>query len=256
MSTSDTVNQLLTVNKRLASYFATGIAATAEGALKQGARASDYAEQYVQNVHGTRVPALGAEGSYFVGVNVPGTPIIDTAALTAFAATTPTMIIFNGNATGGKSIFPTRFRTTVVAPGASGTEWSWQWLIDTGNRYSSGGTALTLNNTNIATNTASQATIRFGALTATAANASRIVASGKGRTVIKVAGDEYTFEFGNSAPVAGAGMPTEGTLQLTKTWQLPPIEIPPQMSLLWYEYGASQATAASFDFIGFEYVER
>jgi hypothetical protein len=208
-------------------------------------------------LHGMRTPPLVDEGVYWTGMNVPQTALLDTAALTAFVATTPTMVVFNNNPTGGKSLYPTRFRCSVSAAGTSGTNWLWQWLIDTGNRWTSGGTALTLANTNInASNTTSGAVIHFGAVTAPAANASRIVGAGVGRTVIKVIGDEYTFEFGNSGPVSGAGMPTDGTLQLTKTWHVPAVVIPPQCSLVWYEYAASQGTAAQFDNIAFEYVER
>lgn len=256
MSTSDTVNQLLTANARLSAYFSVGKGAVAEGALIQGARSSIYSEQFVQNLMGTRTPALTDEGSYFTAMNVPQTAILDTAALTAFAATTPTMVVFNNNAVGGRSLYPTRFRCSVSAAGTSGTNWLWQWLIDTGNRKTSGGTVLTNANCNIGTTVASGCIATFGAITAPAANASRIIGAGVGRTVIKVIGDEYTFEFGNSAPVAGAGMPTDGTLQLTKTWQVPPVVIPPQCSLLWYEYGASQGTAAQFDNIAFEWTER
>lgn len=257
MSTSDTVNQLLTVNKQLAANFSVGRSATAEGTLTQGARCSPYAEAFMQNITGVRTPAFADEGSYFTFMNVPQTAIVDTAALTAFAATTPTMVVFNSNTVAsGKTLYLQRFRCSVSAAGTSGTNWLWQWLLDTGNRWTSGGTLLTEANLNINATQASGAVIHFGAVTAPAANASRIVGAGVGRTVIKVIGDEYTFEFGNSAPVAGAGMPTDGTLQLTKTWQVPPLVIPPQCSALWYEYGASQGTAAQFDNIAVELVAR
>lgn len=256
MSTSDTTNPLLTTNRGLGSYLTKGRSATDEGQLEYP-RGMPYGEQAVQNIMGARVPALADEGSYWTAMNVPQTAILDTAALTAFVATTPTMVVFNNNPVGGRSLYPTRFRCSVSAAGTSGTNWLWQWLVDTGNRWTSGGTLLTLANPNVnVLNTASGAVIHFGAVTAPAANASRIIGAGVGRTVIKVIGDEYTFEFGNSAPVAGAGMPTDGTLQLTKTWQVPPVVIPPQCSLLWYEYAASQGTAAQFDNIGFEFIER
>jgi hypothetical protein len=75
------------------------------------------------------------------------------------------------------------------------------------------------------------------------------------RTVIKVIGDETIFEFGNTA-TKSVGMPTDGTLQLSKTCSVPAIALPPQCSLLYYEYGASQGTAAQFDMLVLEYVER
>ncbi len=255
MSTSETVTPRLTGNKQLATWLATGRAQGTEGGLLYP-RSSLYGEQFVQNVHGVRVPAIVDEGSYWVQTNVPGTPIIDTAALTAFAATTPTMVLFNNNPTGGRSIYPTRFKVQVSAAGTSGTNWLNQWIVDTGNRYTSGGTLLTVANPNLGVlTTGSGGVAHFGAITAPAANASRIIAASEMRTVIKVIGDEYTFEFGGSAP-SSVGMPTDGTLQLHRTMQLPPIVLAPQQSLLWYEYAASQGTAASFDYIQLEYIER
>lgn len=256
MSTSDTTNALLTANRYVGTSGQTAArSATAEGQLEYP-RGLPYGEAAVQSLMGLRTPALADEGSYFVAANVPQTAVVDTAALTAFAATTPTLVCFNNNAVGGKSLYPTRLRMSVTAAGTNGTNWLWQWLVDTGNRKTSGGTVLTVASPNLnVLNTASGAITTFGAITAPAANASRIIGAGVGRTVIKVAGDEYTFEFGSSAP-ASAGMPTDGTLQLTKTYHVAPVVIPPQCSLVFYEYAASQSVAASFDNIMFEYIER
>jgi len=257
MSSSDTVNPIFTVNRQLASYFTVGKSATSEGAQSQAPRCSPYSELMVQSVWGGKVPGLADEGSLWVATNVPGTPIIDTAALTAFAATTPTMVIFNGNTVASnKFLYPLRFKAQVTAAGTNGTNWLGQWLIDTGNRYTSGGTTLTLANTNLGVaNTTTAAVVKFGAITAPAANASRIIHSAGYRTVIKVIGDVIDFRFGETAPVA-TGMPLEGTTQLYQTVPLPALAIPPQCSLLWYEYAASQSVAASFDYLQLEYVER
>lgn len=256
MSTSDTTNALLTVNRQLAQYFALGRSAGAENALLFP-RGNPFGEQVVQSAYGARPLGLPDEGSYWVACNVPQTAIADTAALTAFAATTPTMVLFNGNSVAsGKFVYPVRFRCTVAAAGTNGTNWLSQWLVDTGNRVTSGGTALTKANTNISNSGTSGATVTFGAITATAATASRIISPHQGRTVIKVIGDEYVFEFGASTPAPATGMASEGTLQLQRLFHVPPVALPPQCSLLWYEYAASQSVAATFDNIAFEYIER
>ncbi len=256
MSTSDTVNQLLTTNRQLASYFTTGRSASAETGLVTP-RGNPYGEQVVQTAFGSKVPGLADEGSYWVATNTPQTAIADAAALTAFAATTPTMVLFNANSVASnKWIYPVRFRLSVAAAGTNGTNWLMQWLVDSGNRVSSGGTALTKANVNMSVTATSGLTATFGAITATAATASRIISASLGRTVIKVIGDEYVFEFGSTAPAPATGMPSEGTLQLQKLFQLPPVAIPPQTSLLWYEYAASQSVAATFDNIVLEYIER
>jgi hypothetical protein len=255
MSTSDTTNALLTMNRQLASYFTTGRSATSEGQLMYP-RGMPYGEQAMVSMHGAKLWALADEGSYFVARNAPGTAIADTAALTSFAATTPTMTLFNGNATGGKSIYVHRFSLDVAAAGTNGTNWAGQWLIDTGNRYSSGGTALTVSNTNLGHNVASGLTATFGAITASAASGTvRTLCGWRGRTVIKVIGDQYVFEFGASTPVA-TGMPLEGTTQLHRVFAMPALIIPPQCTALWYEYAASQSVAATFDNIHVDFSER
>jgi hypothetical protein len=256
MSTSDTTNSLLTANRQLASYFTQGRSASAENGLVFP-RGNAYGEQVVQLAYGSKLTGLADEGSLFVATNTPQTAIADTAALTAFAATTPTMIVFNSNSVASnKFIYPQRFRMSVAAAGTNGTNWLTQWLVDTGNRLTSGGTTLTGKSVNPNVTTSSGATITFGAITATAATASKIVSASLGRTVIKVVGDEYTWEFGSSAPASATGMPSDGTLQLQKLFQLPAIAIPPQCSLLFYEYAASQSVAATFDNIVLEYIER
>lgn len=256
MSNSDTTNALLTAGDQLAVYQTTGRSAGVEG-YQVFPRSTVYGEQYVQPLFGARNPLLAKDGSLFVATNTPGTPIADTAALTGFVATTPTMVLFNGNTVASnRYVYPLRFKAQVTAAGTNGTNWLGQWLIDTGNRYTSGGSSLTIVNPNLSVaNSASNVTLKFGAITAPAANASRVVHSAGYRTVIKVIGDIITFEFGGSTPVM-PGMPTEGTTQLTQTLNLPALAIPPQCSLLWYEYAASQSVAATFDYLQFEYVER
>jgi hypothetical protein len=255
MSTSDTTNALLTGDDQLATWLTTGKGGTVEGGFAYP-RGSLYGEAMVQNLHGTRIPMLGREGSYWCASNTLGTAITGQN-VAAFGATTPALILFNGNSVGSnKYIYPTRFQCSVVAVGTTSSNWDSQWLVDTGNRLSSGGTALTPKSPNLnVLNTATGAVVTMGAPTGTAANASRVVSVMRVRTVIKVAGDRYEVQFGQSVPAA-TGMPLEGTTQLHTIHQVPSIAIPPQCSLLWYEYGASQAAASSFDSIQLEWVER
>lgn len=254
MSTSDTINSLLTANEQLAGYQTVGRGKTAEGQL-QFPRGSAYGETVMQSLHGTKVPLLAAEGSYWTASNVPGTPITN-GIVTGFVATTPTLVLFNSNPVGGKTIYPVRFKTQKVAAGASSTDYQGQWIVDTGNRKTSGGTVLTAASPNLAVlNTSTGAIITMGAITAPAANASRIIHAQKYRSVIPVASDRYSFEFGGSTPIS-SGMPLEGTLQADLVFQCAPVALPPQCSLLWYAYGTAMGTADSLDFSTFEYVER
>jgi hypothetical protein len=218
-------------------------------------RCTTYGEPMTVSVYGSRTPDLAREGSRWVVTNVPGTAIVDPNA-SGFVTTTPCFLLANTNPVGGRWIYPVRLKMTVTAAGTSSTNFDTQWYVDTGNRYTSGGTALTPVNPNLnVLNTLTGAVVHFGAITATAANAQRLIHACRERTVIKVIGDEYTWEFGHTT-AASIGMPTDGTLQLTKTELVTPVALPPQSSLLFYEYGASQGTAAQFDMIVFEYDER
>lgn len=232
---------------------------TLPGAGTEGTQAIErlgkYGEPMVQSVYGSRLHVPATEGSMFTAVNpTAGTGIIDTAALTAFVTTTPTMVVVNNNAAGGKSLYLESLRLNVTAAGASGTNWAWAMYVDTGNRYSSGGSTITPVNVNIGQSSATGALVYFGAITATAANAQRKIAASPGRTVIKVVGDEYRYVFGDASPGV-IGMPMEGTLQIQRTFHVPPVVIPPQTSFCFYEWGASQGTAAGFEF-QLNYIER
>lgn len=252
---SQDVNNIVVADDQLALALTIGKSATVEG-TPQYMRSSVYGEAIVHSLHGTRTPMLAREGSLWVQTNVPGTPITN-GIVTGFVATTPTLVLFNNNSVAsGRYIYPLRCKQQVVAVGATSSDWQGQWILDTGNRWTSGGTLLTVASPNLnVPNTLSGAVIHQGALVAPAANASRIIHSAKYRSVLKVASDVLQFEFGGSTP-STPGMPIEGTLQLNQVMQLPAIALPPQCSLLWYSYGTAMGTADSFDFTQFEYVER
>lgn len=253
MSASDTINALLTQNEQLAEWMSTGKSAGVEG-YPVYPRDSAFGEQFVQNITGVRTPATAREGSQWVCTNTQGTPILD-AVQTAFSATAPTLCIFNNNPLGGKIIYVERVRVTVVAVGASSTNMLSRWIVDTTNRFTSGGSPLTPTNPNTGVLAAATgAIINFGALLAPAATAPRVISVAQVRVVIPSAGDEYTFEFGNSAPISVGMQDVAG--QLSKTIPVVAVPLYPQQSLLWYEFGAAMGTARSFDNIQVEYRER
>ena len=217
-------------------------------------RTGRYGDVMVQTLSGAKTVPVAEEGSYYTAINATaGTGIADTAGNVSFVTTTPTMVLFNGNATTqssgapGKSVYLDYLVLRATAAGTNGTTWATSQYVDTGNRWSSGGTAITPANVAIGSGNVSNAVIHFGAITATAANAQRQICAQMVRTVLKVIGDVTVFDYGGTTPV-GAGMPQEGTLQLTAVIKCPPIVIPPQCSWCFYEWGASQSVAASFEF--------
>ena len=255
MSTSDTVNPLLTVNEQMAAWYTVGRSASVEGSLVVP-RSTAYGEQMFIDMYGTRTPYAARSGERWTTANTQGTPIVD-GNQASFSATAPVMTIFNNNAVGGAWIYPVRLKMVVVAVGTSSTNLQGRWILDTGNRYSSGGSALTPTNANPqVTATKTGAVINFGAITATAASGTqRTINLHQMRVVIPSAGDEYTYEFGNSAPRSAAGA-ADAAGQLCKDEHVCPIGIPPQFTLLLYHFSGSQAAARSFDHIDFQHDER
>lgn len=256
MANGDTSQPIPTANDQLAfaAQSGGGKSAGTEGYTVYD-RHSQYGEGIVQALHGARTPMLAREGSRFVVTNVPGTPITDGNA-SGFVTTTPVLALVNNNPVGGKWIYPVRFKMTATATGASSSNIDALWYVDTGNRYASGATALTPVSPNLnVSSTLTGAKAYFGAITAAAANAQRLIACDRLRTVIRVIGDEYLWEFGASTQKS-VGMATDGSAQVSKTVNVVAVALPPQSSLLLYVYGASQGTAGTWDMIELEYDER
>lgn len=199
---------------------------------------------------GSKLHALADQGSYFTACNAtPGTALASVAAEASFAATKTLLLIRNGTSA-TKRICMDFIKLQVAAAGTNGTNYNLVLTGDkNGSRYSSGGTALTAVNTNLASTTSSGvAELYFGAVTTTAAtSAVRTLWHSPVRTVIKVVGDQYLLNFG-----AAAGMPTAstimaGTAQASFQLSLPPVVLGPGDSMMLHEWAASQDTAATYE---------
>jgi hypothetical protein len=241
---------------QLAQWLTQGRAAAAEAGAAY-LRSSQMGELMVQSLYGVTTPMLAREGSYWIATNAQGTAINDGNQSSFSATAGCTLCIFNNNSVAsGKYIYPRRLKVVVVAVGTSSTNVIARWVIDSGNRFTSGGTALTITNPNLnVLTTATGAVANFGALTTAAATSgARTVYNGQVRVVVPSAGDEYTFEFGNSSPRSVGMIDVAG--QFAKNEQVPAIALPPQCSLLLHTFSASQAAARSYDNIMLEYIER
>lgn len=214
-------------------------------------RTSRYMEPYVQAVSGSKTYPLADEGSYFVATNATlGTALSGTAAPTAYSATVALMTMFNtvsSSAALGKSIYLDFIEIQVRAAGTNGTNFQYAMVLDQGNRFASGGTAITPVSPNSISAATSLATLNFGAITASAASAARRVKHGQIRSVIKVIGDVYTFTFGQSN-ASMSGMVLEGTAQAHVPIHCPPVVIGPNTTFLLSEIAASQSVAATYEF--------
>lgn len=215
------------------------------------ARAGKYGEAYGIGLGGKEWP-LSDEGSYYTARDAtPGTGKI-SGVVTTFVETTPYLIIYNGSTS--LSIYPQfiRFHVTVVSTNSTRVQFT--TAIDTGNRFSSGGAALTLQNTNMNSPNASQAVINTGVLVATTATANRRVLDHVNfRGSIDVVEDSYELVFGPNDGPGNGGSRVATVADLSK--QHSPVVIGPGQSFLLYEWSTSQSVGITMETtIG--YVER
>ena len=227
-------------------------------------RINQWAEQIVSPLNSL---SMATEGStYSSNTPTPGTGIpVTTATATTFVATAPAFLIRNTDQVGAKDVIIRRLRLIAASAGVGLTSLEGLVVIDTEDRYVSGGA---LNGPTVSGNSLVTGNLRADLQSAGIAqirNASTaIVASAAGsgtrthsrvklRTGIPVLGDVYTLAFG-AEPAAELG-PLSGTAAQGITHSMPALVIPPQTSALIYLWGPAMTTAPTFEVI-VEHVER
>ena len=205
---------------------------------------------------GGRDTAFADAGNYFFAMTpTPGTGIISGGSVQAFTETTPYLVLYNGNVGGGPNIYPMFMRTHVTVVGATaGVALFYTFTLDTGNRYTSGGTALTIANTNMANANSSLATINVGAITASAASGSRrVVEHVKVKdTVVPVVHDTIVFTWGSPSGTPTSSVAGNSTTPTYTSVSLCPMVIGPGQSMVVVRWGASNTTGETNEFqLGF-----
>lgn len=211
-----------------------------------GNRGGRYGEQYVKS--DGSAPFYADEGTYWAAANAVGTPTAASAA-TALVATTPYIVIFNNNSVvSGTRIYLDFIKLVCTTAGASGTAVAFVAQTDTGNRFTSGGTPYTPVNVNrdAPASLSTGAVINVGAVTATAATASRNVAQDETlRSTIIIVNDKFLFDFAGR----GASMASSQAATLSNFYvPCPPVVIGPQQSFLlnlWMPSGSASTFATS-----------
>lgn len=188
------------------------------------------------------------EGSRFVSINpTAGTGILGHAAPTTFDETKAYLYVYNS---GTKNVILVNLRLIDTAVSVGGTRIQFNQTLDVGNKFVSGGTALTTNNTNGGVTTGTSATTTAGAVILGTATAQRRLL---GNQVVKganidVVWDQIEFVFGSTGGSQG-GVVTPTTTAQWFTVQCPAVSIPPGWGWALYQWAASQSTGPTYEVI-------
>lgn len=194
---------------------------------------------------------LADEGAYFTAVNpTPGTGIIH-ALTTAWSATAALLCLRNTDAEGAKRIYLDYVKLMCLgtAPTAT-TSIRLAITIDNTNRYSSGGTAITPQNVNMDSASATVAALNFGAVVLTAASGSvrqiaREAQPNRAAPAL-VNGDTFFYNFGQttSESLGIVGSATPATAPQNVTAAMPPVIMGGGDSFNFHLYYPGAATTA------------
>lgn len=205
---------------------------------------------HVNLFNGIQGPAV--EGSY-CALTAAGT--IDTgitlspATGTTFATTQAMCVIFNGEPLdgSGKDIILDYFKIYQITVNTAGVLERVIHYLDRGNRYASGGTAMSVAPVN-GNGVAPSGLIAYaGAVTATAASSeARLLGSNIILNGVGVKGAEYGVKFADQGVAGGFAIPT--TAVASYIVQAPPVVIPPGWSYVMNEFQTSRSGAGTGEF--------
>ena len=206
--------------------------------------------QVVSPIAGLRDIGVSDSGNYFAAMTpTPGTGVVGTTSVNTFVETTPTLVLYNA---GPLNIYPTMLRThlTVIGTNAGAVLDFWTFTMDNGNRYTSGGTQLTVVNENGLTTSKSGAFVAVGGITATANTPRRrIVANIQTKTdVIEVVHDTAVFSWGDTFGSSANSLATNANAVAYNGYSLPPIVIAPNCSLVVVRWAVNQTTGSTHEY--------
>ncbi len=199
------------------------------------------------------------QGNYFTFTNpTVGTGLV-SGVVTSQADTTPLLIIKNANSVlSGVNIYPDFLKLVVSVVGVGHTIPYMSLKIDRSqsvSRYTSGGTQLTPQNSSTgAGNISGNGQVYFGAITAAAAGTGALLASHRIKGAIEVVLDSFTFDFGAAEQQPQNGLVDNTTTISHAIFNMPPVVIGPQQTMLIHYWGASMSTGTTF-FVNGGYTE-
>lgn len=201
--------------------------------LLDGAESPVRLGRYGETISSSLFPgkqALADEGSCFVATNpTPGTALAFAVNAT-YDATKSLIAIRNLDSVGSRRVYLDYIKLIPTVAPASATSAHFALWLDSGNKYTSGGTAITPVNVN-ADDTAqsvSSVILASGGATLVTTAAARLVARGVLRSVIPAVHDELVIAAGADAGAATSSATAAGR----NVSVVPSVVIPPQGCLL------------------------
>lgn len=214
-------------------------------AVQNPTRADGYLGAFVSPLTSKEL-FLAAEGSYFTACSpTPGTGVIGHAAPTTFDEAKPYFLCYNGSSL---NLYPQFLHLYETVASIGGTRVQLTQTIDNGNRYSSAGTAMTVNNTNMySSNSGALVACYQGAVVATAASGTRRLL---GNTVfrggvIDIIQDFYQLVWGAPDGTSSVGSRVATVGEFSRV--CPPVCVGPGQSLLLTQWVASQSTGPTWE---------
>jgi hypothetical protein len=200
----------------------------------------------VTTLAGARDTAVADSGGMYTAITpTPGTGIVGGAAVTTFDQTKPHIILYNS---GNLNIYPLYIRAHTTVVGVGNSIANWTFTLDTGNLYTSGGTALTINNTNMLSANKSAAIITVGATTCAAATgAARIVGHQMVRAALEVVHDCLQFNFGGAEQCDPMSLIGNSTTISHTTVNFAPLVIGPGQCFKATRWAGSQSTGVTLE---------
>lgn len=195
---------------------------------------------------GGRDTSLADSGGMYTALTpTPGTGIVGGAAVTTFDQTKPHIFIYNS---GALNIYPLYIRAHTTVVGVGNSICNWTFTTDIGDLYTSGGTVLTPNNTNMVSQNKSAAIIVVGATTVAAAtSAYRVVGHQMVRAALEVVHDCLQFNFGGAEQCDPMSLIGNTTTLSHTTVNFAPVVIGPGQCFKATRWAASQSTGVTLE---------
>lgn len=195
---------------------------------------------------------LADEGSYFVASNpTPGTGIAGIAAADGFNAAETLFLLYNTATTSESTrLYLDFLELSCTVVDTNGTDIRYDMHIDSTDRYTSGGSAITPVCPNMDSSASAKGRLKFGALVSAAASSGvRYLGGRLLSSTDLVANDCFRFDFGGAGG-AGQGLNYSEEATLGRIFQVasPPVVLGPGASFLFSINCSSQSGAATWSF--------